>query len=306
MKNFSVDKESEENKTNDTVDLLSEKSLWDKFLDKLSYVFTFEFAILFSFVVVAFSLAVNHFMGGSVQSLVPLSSVSSCDTYSEVFSLAPQAVKVEEHFLFVITTVHNGQTNPGYALVNFTGQWSSCLRQSVDNNFHLNPESDVNYEPLALVPQEFAGGFVNASSSSNDGCFQLYCNFQYTYQVAINKRHDYESYLNNSIFVNIPYNINDGLELDDDGLSVANSQLIASIAGTDNSVTAGCSMSIAGYYVEILSVSNSVTSTGTYLCTQYTTTFQAVTSAIAIALTAIGLCRLYLGIKAYVAMINSE
>lgn len=269
---------------------------------KVTYVMMLEMGVLVAMVVIAFSVATYHFLKESVQTLVPFSSLSNCDTYSEVYNLVPQSIYQEFPATVIATDYTTGKTANGYSDAIFVANWSSCLQTSVDGNLHLEEMSNVYYEPIGFfVGLNDVGSFsfsYNGSSSTNNGCFRLQCGFNFTFHSTPNPRKNYDSLLNDSIFINVPYNYNDVIDFENNtGLVFANNQLITSISGTNESVTASCSVSLTGYYLEVMSVSNSIAGTGTYLCTQYTSTFQAVSSGLSIALATLGFCRMYFTVK---------
>lgn len=252
---------------------------------------------------VAFGVSTYHFLNESVESLVPFSALSNCDTYSEVFNLVPQSIYEEFPATVIATDFTTGKTANGFSDAVFVANWSSCLKTSTSGSLHLDEMSDVYYEPVGFALKVgFTGTFnrsYNGTASTNDGCFRLNCGFNFTFNSKGSPRRNYESYVNDSIFINVPYNENDVLSYQNNtGIIFENSQLITSIAGTNESVTASCALSLAGFYLEVMSVSNSIARSGTYLCTQYTSTFQAVSSGISIALATLGVCRMYFTVKA--------
>lgn len=58
-------------------------------------------------------------------------------------------------------------------------------------------------------------------------CFQLYCGTEYTYSPEINPTKNYDQFLNNSVFVNIPFNGNDEVQYVNESLYLVNNQVVA-------------------------------------------------------------------------------
>lgn len=256
-----------------------------------------EYGIVLILVASAFVLSTIHFLNQNVQSLVPFSSISTCDSASEVYNLVSQRTDVTYPMTLTLSNVNTGKIINGYTEASFVSRWSSCLMQSADA-LQLNPESSVLYGPIE-VPGNIDFLTFNGSTSTNNDCFRLFCGIELVFHHDVNIHRNYNEFLNNSIFANLFFNPNDALEVVNGTTMLVNNQIVTSIVGTNDSVVATCSLSLAGSYLELFSVSNSVVSTGTYLCTQSTTSFQAVSSALSITLSTIGLCRLYFWGKAY-------
>lgn len=278
------------------------RSFLDKLRRKVTYFMMLEVGTVVAIVVVSFAVSTNHFLNESVQSLVPFSALSNCNSYSEVYTLVPQSIYQEFPATLITTNYATGKTDNGVIDVKFFANWSSCLVESVDNNFHLLPEKSIYYQYIDVYISESKNASFYGSSSTNDQCFQLNCGFEYVWNNYVDPRKNYGPFLNNSLFIDVPYNYNDLIEVDDfQNATIGDSQLITAIYGTNNSVTASCAVSMAGYYLQMFNIANSVTSTGTYLCTQYVTPLQAVSSGLSIALATVGICRLYFGAKSYIA-----
>ena len=277
--------------------LVQKKSLIEKLRGKITLGSMIEYGLLSSVVIVAFGLSTFHFLNQSVQSLVPFSAIS------EVYNVVPQSIDLEFPATFTVTDVKNGYTSHGYASAKFSAKWRSCLLQSVDNNFQFDSETSVIYDLVTVDLSTLYESDYNysASTSTNDECFQLYCGLVFTYEELIDPRKDYAAFLNNSIYINIMYSPDDAEQFSNGTLFAVNSQLITSITGTNTSVVGSCAVSLAGTYMELMSVSNSVASTGTYLCTKFTTPLQAVSSALSITLSVTAICRLYIRGKNYLA-----
>lgn len=283
----------------DTQNLNGSASFLEKVRSKISYKSSVEYGIAVIIVCLAFVMSAYHFSQQSVQSLVPFSSLSSCSSYSEVFSLVPQTVDVSYPATVIFVDYATDIVAEGYSNVTFSAKWSSCLQESIDNNFHLTPEISDYYEAIVLTNLSDIIYRFNGSSSTNNGCFRLFCGLEWLWVGEHNPRKEYSEFLSDSIFMMIPDNRNIYEQYQNGTKDYVNSQLITSISGTNNSVTASCAVSVGGYYLQTFTQSNSITATGTYLCTQKTGTLQALSSGLSIALGAIGVCRMYFLGKKY-------
>ena len=282
------------------------RGLINKVRRKVTYAMLIEAGMMCAVVAIAFGVSTAHFLNESVESLVPFSALSECDSYSEVYTLVPQNIYEEFPGTLIATNYKTGKTSNGVIDVLFFANWTSCLKESVDSNFHLEPETNSYYQYVSIDLADRLSASFYGNSSTNGNCFKINCGFKYEWIEFPTRdiRKDFTQYLNDSVFIEVPYNYNDLIEVDDlSNATLGNSQLITAIYGTNNSVTASCSVSLAGYYLQMFSISNSVTNTGTYLCKQFVRPLQAVSSGLSIALTVVGLCRLYLSVKSFLAKV---
>lgn len=299
MNHLSIDRGDQ---STDKESLVGKQTLFDKLKTKLSSRALLEYGIVLILVIAAFVLSMIHFLNQSVQSLVPFSSISACNSASEVYNLVPQNIEITYPVTLTITNINTGKIADGYTAANVYSRWSSCLQQSV-TTLQLYPETSVIYEPIVLILSESDSDLLafNRSTSTNNDCFKLYCGVEFLFHADHDVRRDYNAFLNNSVYANLFYSTNDAFEIVNGTATLVNNQIITSIIGTNNSVVASCALSLSGTYFELFSVSNSVGSTGTYLCTQNTSPLQAISSALSIALSAIGFCRVYFLSKNYMA-----
>lgn len=259
-----------------------------------------EYGVTFCLVCTAFVYSTYHFLNESIDVLVPFSSVSACSSYTEVTNLVPQTIERTYPATLVFVNYGTGLVYPGYANATFSARWSSCLQESNDNSVILVPENDENYLPVNISLINDLTQTIYGTAYTNNDCFALYCEAVFTYVYDLNFQKNYDEFLDDSIFIVAPYNKN-VLTSDNNGTKLlTNSQLISTIFGTNTSVTASCGISLGGYYISIFTQSNSVSATGTYLCTQKTDTFEALSSGLSLALTALGICRLYFYGKAFI------
>lgn len=281
------------------LNVTADKNTFNLLCKLVSYQTLVEVGVASIAVILAFSLSVIHFKGEYVKTLVPYSSISSCDSYSEMFNLAPQTVQLDYPITMVFTYLPIGISTTGYASAKFTGKWKSCLRESIDNNFELLPETNISYLNPVVPLVDITAGSYETSVSTNDGCFQLSCGFEYSYydNNYTNIRRDYESLVNSSLFFNLYISVNDEYQYENGTAYFVDNQVMASISGTNNSVIGTCGISLDGDVFFILTQSNAITNTGTYLCKTYTSNFQAISSALSITLSVIGLCRVYFTVK---------
>jgi hypothetical protein len=256
------------------------------------------------FVVTVFAVSAYQFSLTKIESLVPFSSISSCDSAQEMFNLAQQEVEINYPGFAKLVEYHNGYTEVSSAITDFNGSWISCGGNTFNrSSFGLQRGHNTSYLPLlfyftnttgidrVLVPLQYA---ASTTVTSTDGCFSLTCAFGYYYNF---QHHNIEYYLDSRLLFIIPVTLNDAY--DDKGNIFGNSQLMASISTTQSSVSATCAIDIVGVVYFILTESNTVTSTGTYLCTTYSTHFQVVSSALSLSLTALGACRIYFAVKEF-------
>lgn len=99
----------------------------------------------------------------------------------------------------------------------------------------------------------------------------------------------------------VPYTANDAYFYDNGSFYLGNSQLVVSIVATNTTVSATCSVGVVGVITVILAQANSLQYSGTYVCTTHISVFQAVSAALSITLTAIGVCRVYFMVKGFYA-----
>ena len=258
---------------------------------------------IFICIVVALSLFVytlTHLLNENTQSLVPYSSIGNCATASQLYNLNPQHINISYPIALKFYDYATGALDPQYTqIAQVSSTWSSCQKQAYDLSSITLQETEINYfEPLQVPVAAGATGDFNTSISSNDGCFQLSCGLSYTTIYGISNS-SFANYLNNTLIMIIPLDVNDVVMHENGTLIFTNSQLMVTISMTDNSVTATCAVGIAGEVNFVLTASNFVVSSGTYLCTVYTTALQALGPALSITLSVIGVFRVYFMIKEF-------
>lgn len=251
----------------------------------------------FSVIVIAiFTGAMIHFLNEKALSVVPSGFTSSCSKSSEIYTLAAQKVNVSFPANVQFIDIKTGHTYPFLILAEYFASWDSCGKEQVSDIISLQDDTQTKFVPLALklIDSVKFSGIVSASS--ND-CFRLSCGFNYITLFAANPRENFGNYLNNSANLLIPTTTNYVSEINNGTVIITNSQTMASIIVSSQSVTGMCAFSIAGVELIPLIMSNTVIETGSYLCTKYASFFQALSSSLSIALSVIGLCRLYFGLK---------
>jgi hypothetical protein len=195
------------------------------------------------FVVTVFAVSAYQFSLTKIESLVPFSSISSCDSAQEMFNLAQQEVEINYPGFAKLVEYHNGYTEVSSAITDFNGSWISCGGNTFNrSSFGLQRGHNTSYLPLlfnftnttgidrVLVPLQYA---ASTTVTSTDGCFSLTCAFGYYYNF---QHHNIEYYLDSRLLFIIPVTLNDAY--DDKGNIFGNSQLMASISTTQSSVSA--------------------------------------------------------------------
>lgn len=265
-----------------------------------------EISLCFCIVVVAFSLSTTTFLRQSIQTLVPFGSTDQCDSYSEVYNLAKQSVEVSYPVVLKFIDYNGGLMNPAMAHSIFTASWSSCRQEAYNvGDFGLSPaNSNISFLPLNVPINGSASGSYGDTVTSNNDCFRLSCGFSYFY-TNIHDRDlrtyslDLTDYLNNTLIWIVPYTDNLIDTIDNGTILVGNSQIMTSISVTNTSVSATCAVSIVGDIIFILQEANTIANSGTYLCITYTNWFQAVSSALSVSLTVLGVCKSYFWLKRF-------
>ena len=253
--------------------------------------FIVEVLICVAMVVTAFSIAYNHVIHTSVETLVPSTSTSSCVTSPQLYVLPEQSVAVTFPASAKFVDIRTGITYPLVATGTFYGQWSSCRKEAYDTeSIRLSPQGNYNITPITIPLVDSRFGRFLSTVESDDKCFSLSCGFDYHITQVDDKIKDF---LNTTMYLLIPYTVKDFYTIDNGDLYVGNSQLFASLFATNNSVAATCAVGITGTLQVVLTESNSISGSGTYLCTTYTSTLQAVSSALSVALTVAGVVRFY-------------
>jgi hypothetical protein len=271
-----------------------------------------EIAICCVLVATVFAMSAYEFSLSKIESLVPFSSISDCDTSQEMFTLAQQDVNINYDAVVKFVDYRVATTSFADAMAAFNGSWTSCggntfnrssFGMKTSHNTTLLPIlfnlTYVNYSTLVDDPVSVSGIYgepisFSAAVTSTDGCFSLTCGFSYTYVLD---HHGIAYYLDKRLLFIIPVTAND--VYDDKGNFAGNAQLMASISTTSSSVSATCAVDIVGVVYFILTEANTISSSGTYLCTKYSSTFQVISSALSLSLTAIGICRAYFAVKAF-------
>jgi hypothetical protein len=239
-----------------------------------------------------------------IETLVPFGSTEHCDSASEVFTLVQQDVEMEYSGIVKFIDYHSGLETPFDYIVNMSGSWKSCGANGLDrSDFGLQTGRNTSFVPIMVnltsaSPAETVStilrGDYNVTVTSTNNCFSLTCGYSFE---VMNRPPNIEYYLDNTLIFIIPTTLR---EATDGEVSVlGNCQLMASIVTTPTSVSASCASSIVGTVYFVLSESNSISSSGTYLCTKYLSVAQTLSSTLSLLLTGIGACRIYFAMKAF-------
>jgi hypothetical protein len=284
-------------------------SLW-KFIVGIDARTKVEIAICCVLVATVFAMSAYEFSLSKIESLVPFSSISDCDTSQEMFTLAQQDVNINYDAVVKFVDYRAAITSFADAMATFNSSWTSCGGNTFNrSSFGMETSHNTTILPILVNLTYFNSSTVDTSTivqdygppgsfsttvTSTDGCFSLTCGFSYTYVLD---HHGIAYYLDKRLLFIIPVTANDAF--DEKGKFFGNSQLMASISTTSSSVSATCAVDIVGVVYFVLTESNTVSSSGTYLCTKYSSTFQVISSALSLSLTAIGICRAYFAVKAF-------
>jgi hypothetical protein len=259
--------------------------------------------ILISTIIIAFafSFSYQHFINESVQTLVPSTATSACATSPQLYVLPEQNVQIEFPIAANFINYRSTITTPYMAKGSFYGKWSSCRREAYDTNtiaLTTKDASNISTISVPLSKEAVEEGTYSSSVESDDGCFSLSCGFHYQMTTQDARIKDI---INNTLYILIPYTDTDLDTREDGKIYAGNCQIYTSLFITNNSVVATCAVSLIGTVQVVLTQSNSIEASGTYLCTTYTSTLQAVSAALSVTLTVIGVIRIYFLTKQYLA-----
>jgi hypothetical protein len=260
-----------------------------------------EFLLCFLIVSAAFAFSTTQFLQEKIDTLVPFESTGGCSKAQQIYTLAPQLVEASYPGYLKYVDYTNPRANAMHTVSQFTASWSSCGKNSFNkSSFGLAAgETMTEIVPVEVKmdsKQRFDGSYdVNVTSA--DGCFNLFCGFSYSNHALLGT--NMRNYLNNTIIFVLPYLPGDIIDSENGSLALGNSQLFASVSTTGSSVSASCGIGLAGTVTLVLTESNTIADSGTYLCTASTSLFQAISSGLSISLTLIGICRVYFAVKMF-------
>lgn len=255
-----------------------------------------ELSICSTIVIASFVLALIHFLNESIQTVVPTGFTSGCSDFSEIYTLAQQVVNVSIPSTVEFMDTRTGTLYPILALATFFASWTSCGIEHI-SGITLQDDSNTQYNPYFVELEDSKNYSFSSFVNSNNDCFHLSCGYHYTIVADFIQRTDLAEYLNNSLNLVVPTNLRYSGDDVNGTFYVTNGQVVSSITATTESVTGYCAVTMGGLDIIPLTIGNSVAQTGSFLCTKYTSKVQALSSSLSIALSAIGICRLYFAFK---------
>jgi hypothetical protein len=265
-----------------------------------------ELVICITIIVVAFTLSYRHVVNASVETLVPSNARSSCASAPQLYVLPEQNVEVNCPYAMNFINYRSADTLKFMTKGNFHARWSSCRREAYNTESIALQAQTVSNITSIVIPLQVSTliyGEYSATAVSDDNCFSLTCGFNYAPTIQDAKIKDV---LNNSLYVLVPYTDEDVYSKANGDIYLDNGQIFTSVYVTNNSVVATCTIGVVGTIQVVLTQSNSIAGSGTYLCTTYTNTLQAISSALSVTLTTIGLVRVYFLTKQYFSEMNQK